>query len=229
MLNRPPLPVLDRMTDAAAPAPARDTPKSQRTRARILDCAMRLFAEIGYAAATNPRIAEEAGLTRGAMLYHFPTREALVDAAVGHIQAARLALLSAAADQAPPGADVAEHAIDAYWAALHSPPFIAFGELEAAARIDPDVRQRIAGAQSEFDHAQVGEPFSRMLSTGMGPRFQASRDLARFMLEGLARAQLTYGKDERIEHLLAVIKRATHLLNRKGPLQDLWPDDTPTR
>ena len=78
-----------RMTDAS-PAPAKDTPKSLRTRARILDCAMRLFAQIGYAAATNARIAEEAKLTRGAMLYHFPTREALVDAAVNHIQAARL-------------------------------------------------------------------------------------------------------------------------------------------
>ena len=229
MLYRPPTPAYERMTDAAPPTPARDTPKSQRTRARILDCAMRLFAEIGYAAATNPRIAEEAGLTRGAMLYHFPTREALVDAAVGHIQAARLALLSAVADQAPSGADVAEHAIDAYWSALHSTPFKAFAALETAAHIDADVRGRIAGAQSEFDHAQVGEPFSRMLSTGAGPRFQASRDLARFMLEGLARAELTYAKDERIENLLAVIKRAIHQLNRKGPPQELWPEDTPPR
>ena len=217
------------MPDPTTPAPAKDTPKSQRTRARILDCAMRLFAEIGYAAATNARIAEEAKLTRGAMLYHFPTREALVDAAVDHIQAARLALLSAAADQAPPGADVAEHAIDAYWRALRSPPFIAFAELEAAARTDADVRARIAHAQSEFDHAQVGEPFSRMLSTGVGARFQASRDLARFMLEGLARAQLTYDAEERIERLLTVIKRATHQLNRKGPAQDLWPEDSPAR
>ena len=186
---------------------------------------MRLFAEIGYTAANNPRIAEEAGLTRGAMLYHFPTREALVDAAVAHIQAARLALLSAAASQAPPGADVAEHAIDAYWAALQTPPFQAFAELEAAARADADVRARIASAQSEFDRAQVGAPFSRMLSTGAGARFQASRDLARFMLEGLARANMTYDREQRVETLLTVIKRATHILNRKGPMQDLWPDD----
>ncbi|HWU81770.1 MAG TPA: TetR family transcriptional regulator, partial [Caulobacter sp.] len=47
---------------------AKDTPKSQKTRARILVCAMRLIAEIGYHAATNPAIADAAGLTRGAML-----------------------------------------------------------------------------------------------------------------------------------------------------------------
>ena len=212
------------MNEVVATSVARDTPKSQRTRARILDCAMRLFAEIGYAAATNPRIAEEARLTRGAMLYHFPTRESLVDAAVRHIQAARLALLSAAAAHAPPDADVAEHAIDAYWSALKSPPFLAFAELEAAARFDPDVRDRIAAAQSEFDHAQVGESFSRMLTTGAGARFQTSRDLARFLLEGLARAELTYDRDERVDHLLTVVKRITHILNRKGPPQDLWPE-----
>ena len=75
------------------------TPKSQRTRTRILDCAMRLFADIGYANATNARIAEEAGLTRGAMLYHFPSREALVEAAAVHIHATRVALLAKAAGQ----------------------------------------------------------------------------------------------------------------------------------
>ena len=80
---------------------AKDTPKSQKTRARILDCAMHLIAEIGYHAATNPAIADAAGLTRGAMLYHFPTREALVEAAVAHIQAERSTLFRAAADSLP--------------------------------------------------------------------------------------------------------------------------------
>ena len=77
--------LIDLMSDtlsadpAALPSPktAADSRKSRRTRARILESAMRLFVEVGYAAATNPRIAEAAGLTRGAMLYHFPSREAL--------------------------------------------------------------------------------------------------------------------------------------------------------
>ena len=68
---------------------AADSPKSLRTRARILDAAVRLFVEIGYHAATNARIAEAANLTRGAMLYHFPDREALIDAVVPYIQTAR--------------------------------------------------------------------------------------------------------------------------------------------
>jgi AcrR family transcriptional regulator len=222
------------MTDApsansARDTPARDTPKSVRTRARILDCALKLFAEIGYAEATNPRIAEEAGLTRGAMLYHFATREALVDAAAEYIHAARSALLAQASANPPPGADLAEHAIDVYWSLLNTPAFLAFTELEAVARTDPAVATRLAPYQEAFDRAQVGEQFLGLFSAGAGARFQASRDLARFMLEGMARASLTYNADGRVQRLLAVIKRATHMLNRKGSVQDLWPEEPPSR
>jgi AcrR family transcriptional regulator len=203
---------------------AKETAKSMRTRARILECAQRLLAETGYAAATNARIAEAAGLTRGAMLYHFPTREALIEAVVDHLQAARIAMLADASDRTPPGADLSDHAIDAYWSLLRSEPFIAFGELEDAARTDPAVSAALAPAQAAFDQAQGGLQSSPMLQAGSGPRFQASRDLARFMLEGLARANLTYDADDRVERLLTVIKRATHMLNRKGSEQDLWPD-----
>ena len=213
------------MTDGSTPSLAKDTPKALRTRARILDCAMRLFADVGYAAATNARIAVEARLTRGAMLYHFPTREALVEAAVEHISAARSDLLTDAAGRAPPGADLAEHAIDVYWSLLHETPFLAFSELEAAARTDPLVRDRIGEAHRAFDEAQIGGQLLRMVQAGAGPRFQASRDLARFMLEGLARAKLTYDDQSRVDNLLMVIKRATHMLNRKGGVQDLWPDE----
>ncbi|MFN3583684.1 TetR/AcrR family transcriptional regulator [Phenylobacterium sp.] len=206
--------------------PAKATPKSQRTRARILDAAMRLFAEIGYHAATNAVIADAAGLTRGAMLYHFATREELVEAAIAHIELNRARLLEqAAAAPPPPGMDASEHAIDAYWSLLHEVPFVAFAELEAAARTDPMLRERLATAQSAFDHAQVGgDRFGAMVQAGADPRFQTSRDLGRFLLEGLARGAMTYDTDARRERLIAVVKRAVRMLNRKGDKQELWSE-----
>lgn len=203
---------------------SRDTPKSRRTRARILDEAVRVIAETGYAATTNAAVAEAAGITRGAMLYHFPTREALLEAAIDHIQTQRARMFRDAADSLPPGADVTEHAIETYWDLLHRTPFVAFAELEAASRTDELVRDLLAPSLAEFDRAQIGDHFLKMLHAGAGPRFQASRDLARFMLEGMARAQVTYDRDQRVERLLTVIKRATHMLNRKGGVTDLWPE-----
>lgn len=205
--------------------PAKATPKSLRTRARILDAAMRLFAEVGYHSATNALIADQARLTRGAMLYHFCSREELVEAAVTHIELARARLFEEAAS-APPAADsdAAEHAIDAYWSLLHEIPFVAFAELEAAARTDPMLQGRLAAAQSAFDHAQVGARFGALAQAGHDPRFQASRDLGRFLLEGLARGAMTYDEALRRERLLSVVKRAVRMLNRKGDIHDLWDE-----
>jgi len=203
--------------------PAKETPKSRRTRARILDAAMRLFAEVGYHSATNAMIADAANLTRGAMLYHFGSREELVEAAVAFIEVERARLFEQAAVHSP-SADAAEHAIDAYWALLHEIPFVAFAELEAAARTDPMLRERLAGAQSAFDHAQVGDRFNALAQAGEDPRFQTSRDLGRFLLEGLAKGALTYDELQRRERLLTVVKRAVRVLNRKGDVQELWPE-----
>jgi AcrR family transcriptional regulator len=201
---------------------SKTTPKSLRTRRRILDAAMRLFAERGYHASSNADVAEASALTRGAMLYHFPTREDLVEAAIDHIQQRRTeAFEDAAREQG--GGDATDQAIDAYWELLHQAPFKAFAELEAVARTDPDLARRIAPAQAAFDHAQIGA-LQGLLMAGSGARFQTGRDLARFMLEGLARATLTYDQDDRADRLLAVIKRITRVMNRKGSVQELWED-----
>jgi AcrR family transcriptional regulator len=202
--------------------PTKATPKSLRTRARILDAAMRLFAQIGYHAATNGLIADAAKLTRGAMLYHFATREELVEAAISHIEVARARLFEEAARaSAAPGQDASEAAIDAYWALLQEPPFVAFAELESAARTEPMLRARLAAAQAAFDRAQVGG-FGALAQAGEDPRFQTSRDLGRFLLEGMARGAMTYDQSARRERLLAVVKRAVRMLNRKGDVHDLW-------
>lgn len=208
--------------DPPIPTP-KASPKSLRTRARILEAAMRLFAEMGYPAASNALIAEAANLTRGAMLYHFATREALVEAAVAYIEEQRARLFERAALTPPaPGVDAAEHAIDAYWALLHETPFVAFAELEAAARTDPALAAQIAEAQGAFDRAQLAPRFGALAQAGADPRFQTSRDLARFLLEGLARGSVTYEAAARRDRLLGVVKRAVRMLNRKGDVHDLW-------
>jgi len=206
-----------------APRPAKDTPKSRRTRTRILDHAARLIPEIGYSAANNAVIAEAAGLTRGAMLYHFPTRESLVAGLVEHLSAQSDALFADAARARAPGADVAEHAIDAYWRLLHSPPVIALRELHAAARTDPMVSERLAEANAAFDRAEP-ESVMALFQPGSTPRSQAARDMARFLLEGLANADLTYNSEVRAKRLIEMLKRVVHVLNRKGDVSDIWPD-----
>ncbi len=206
-----------------AVAKAGDTPKSRRTRARILDAAARLVAAVGYERADAGEIAAGAGLTRGAMLYHFPTRETLTRALAEHLQHERARAFETAAGASGSG-DAIERAVDVYWRLLGTPAFRAFAALEHAAAADEALAEMIRPAQQAFDRAAFGGGSAALLQAGSAPRFQASRDLARFALEGLARAELTYDDEARVRRLLEVLKRAAHMLNRKGDVHDLWPE-----
>ncbi|WP_189219872.1 MULTISPECIES: ScbR family autoregulator-binding transcription factor [Streptomyces] len=48
-----------------------------RTRESILEAMASLFIEVGYEAATIAALVERTGLTRGALYFHFPTKEAM--------------------------------------------------------------------------------------------------------------------------------------------------------
>lgn len=50
------------------------------TRQRVIDAACRCFAQYGYGPATNSLIAELAGVTAGAVYYHYGTKSKLFDA-----------------------------------------------------------------------------------------------------------------------------------------------------
>lgn len=54
------------------------TPKAEETRARILDAALRLFGERGFAATTMRDVAAEAEVATGAAYYYYRSKEDLV-------------------------------------------------------------------------------------------------------------------------------------------------------
>src|SRR5271167_3521478 len=59
--------------------------KTADTRRRLLDSAIACLIDRGYANTTTSEIAERAGLSRGAQLYHFPRKEELLAGAVEHL------------------------------------------------------------------------------------------------------------------------------------------------
>lgn len=52
--------------------------RSEETRTRILKAASNLIRKRGYARFRTAEVSAEAGLSRGAQLHHFPTKDALV-------------------------------------------------------------------------------------------------------------------------------------------------------
>ena len=58
--------------------------KSERTKATILDAAIVAFADLGYHKASTADISKRAGIAKGSIFYHYPTKKDLYLACVSH-------------------------------------------------------------------------------------------------------------------------------------------------
>lgn len=74
----------------------------QVRRAQLIQITIDLIAEHGYAAASLTRIAQAAGITKGAVLYHFPSKNAVLAAAREHVLSELVTAVGAAVDAAGP-------------------------------------------------------------------------------------------------------------------------------
>ncbi len=62
--------------------------RAVRTRRAIVEAAGAVFDELGYGAASTTEILARSGVTRGALYFHFPSKEAIADAVVASQAAA---------------------------------------------------------------------------------------------------------------------------------------------
>lgn len=125
--------------DGAGRAPGR-VPQEERTRlmrARLLEATVELLVERGFAGTSTTLVSERAGVSRGAQLHHFPTKNDLVLAAVAHLTEVRGAELAAAARDLPDGVRRTRAVLQMLADHFTSPVFTAALELWVAARTDP--------------------------------------------------------------------------------------------
>jgi AcrR family transcriptional regulator len=128
-------------------APGGPRSRSERTadsRLLILDAAVACLVEDGYAGASTLAVQARAGVSRGRLLHHFPSRALLLVAAAEHLSTTlledtRRRAADLMADE-PPGPERVGRAIDLMWTTFQEPPFWAAMELWTAARTDPELR-----------------------------------------------------------------------------------------
>lgn len=148
----------------------RQEERSAATRAALLDATVACLVELGYTGTTSAAVAERAGLSRGAQLHHFGTRDQLVVAAVEHLaqkrlrsvrdQLAQLALPHAAHtnQQQPPHDSGQESALRLLAEALSGPLYAATLELWVAARSHPDLRHQLIPAEQRVNTELAKKP-----------------------------------------------------------------------
>ena len=122
-------------------------PQEERTRAmraRLLEATIECLVERGFARTSTTLVSERAGVSRGAQLHHFPTKNALVVAAVEHLTEVRAAELGKAAAALPTGRRRTRAVLQMLADHFTSPVFTAALELWVAARTDETLLAAVA-------------------------------------------------------------------------------------
>ncbi|WHU48267.1 TetR/AcrR family transcriptional regulator [Gordonia sp. L191] len=157
--------------------------RSRLTRERLLDATIDALARDGWSAATVAAVAERAGVSRGAAQHHFPTREALITAALEEIFEDMTESASAAKAELPEGDARVAAAIDRAVELYTGTVFKAALQVWAAAASDPALRRLILPMEDKFAHAAHRMTTSMLDPTGTDPRVhriaQVTLDLAR--------------------------------------------------
>jgi AcrR family transcriptional regulator len=163
---------------AAAPlrvAARPDATSGEGTRERILDVALRLFAEHSFAGTSLQMIADELGITKAAVYHHFHTREELLGTLVKPALDEMRAVVDAAVAHRTPHAR-AEHMLTGFvdLAVRHRKLIAMLGADQAIARL--------LKAQAHYDEL-VERPLALLSGTVPDP---AGRINAAVALAGIA-------------------------------------------
>jgi AcrR family transcriptional regulator len=166
-------------------APTR-VPQEERTRLmrqRLLDATIECLVEHGWSGTSTTLVSQRAGVSRGAQLHHFPSKNDLVLAAVAHLSDKRAEELREAARHLPSGTRRTRAVLDMLAEHFTSPVFSAALELWVAARTDATLHaavvpleQRVGREAHQIAVAALGVDESR---PGVRELVQATLDLVR--------------------------------------------------
>lgn len=145
--NGPPRRAVSRRTQAE---------RREETSGRAIDAAIKCLYRDGYSATTTISVAAEAGISRGALLHHFPTKVDLIVAValevVRRSQEKRREFILAHPRGLPRFAAITE----ASWATLQEPAAMTLLEILMASRGDAELAARLPAVMETMEEWQAG-------------------------------------------------------------------------
>jgi AcrR family transcriptional regulator len=135
--------IMELVPDGLTPRPgSRQESKSSDMRETILEATLDCLANNGYANTTNSLVCEQAGISRGAMLHHYRTRQDLIVSTIEYAFYRHLSnfsrLVSGLADSDRANRN---HAIAIDWHLCLTREYKAYQELQMASRTNPELRK----------------------------------------------------------------------------------------
>jgi AcrR family transcriptional regulator len=169
--------------------------RSATTREALLDATIGCVVEYGYVNTTTSRVAERAGVSRGAQVHHFPTKADLVHEAVGHLALRRIEQIRAGVIAAAAGPERIAAVLDLLWDSHRGDLFDAGLELWVAARTDPQLRSRMLDIERQVAQASWAIAIDELGPIVTRPEFHWATDIALSTMRGYALLRGARGED----------------------------------
>lgn len=171
--------------------------RSAAMRKRLLDAAIRSLCRVGYAATTTQFVTEQAGVSRGAMLHHFPTKLDLVIAVGEYAAEAHNRCVRRALAKIPAGIDRFLALTDATWQSVREPPTLALMEILIASRSEPGLSERFPPVVRALEARQLQDVVDMAAQIGIrdGLAIEQMVRLHRATMRGLMLEQLFNGDE----------------------------------
>lgn len=112
-------------------------------RGRLLQATVDCLVDHGYAGTTTTAVVKRAGVSRGAILHHFPTKADLVATAVEYVLDRRNEDFKINFSRLPRDEGLMEAVLEALWKEVNGPTFHAWLELIVASRTDPALKTKV--------------------------------------------------------------------------------------
>jgi AcrR family transcriptional regulator len=181
--------------------------RTAQTTEKLLDATIALVVERGYRNTSLPEICKRAGVSRGAQLHHYPTKEALVAAAIEHLLVRRVREL--AERLSTEGAFDLKDAASKLWSIYTGDTFYAWLELVVAARTEPELQAFLADVDRRFSaRAEMLVQKFLMPHVEDQEEIAATARLILAMFDGLATHRILSRDDAAAKRALKVAARA---------------------
>jgi AcrR family transcriptional regulator len=190
--------------------------RRDETRRALLDAAVASLVELGVARTTTLEVQKRAGVSRGALLHHFPSKAELVAATVAHLAQLRGRELKERAASLPAGEARIDAVFDLLWQSFTGPLFYVAMELRAAARTDRELRRALAPVERDV-HVGIVQQYRTLFGAEIAarPGFDRALELTLQLMIGAGMTSILHGEQARVETLVAVWKSMFHTLLEK--------------
>lgn len=204
-----------RAIDSPAPARLRRTQaeRTEETRAALIEAAIRVLHCSGYNAATTAAISDEAGVSRGAIIYHFGTRAQLMSEVITFVYELERRhyeeLTQRGFDRSRP-----EDWPEMLWTVFSRPSGMAVIEILQASRSDPELAALVVPTQERVEDSSVA--LLLQLMPGDERQLRATLRLFVWAMRGLALSRVLSRNPAETEQAVRLFRHMVRQTVRDG-------------